>query len=67
MATVIVANEISFDAALKKWKRKCNEEGLMQEIRKREFYVSPAVKKREKRKAAQRKQMIAERKNRTYY
>ena len=43
-------NKIEF--ALRKLKKKAKDSGLMIELREREFYTKPSVKKREMRKRA---------------
>jgi|TARA_B100001093_G_C26787259_1_gene997236 small subunit ribosomal protein S21 len=48
-----------FDIALRKWKKACEKAGIIQEVRKREFYEKPTAKKKrlkaEGRKRAQKK------------
>ena len=41
-----------FDVALRKFKKACDRAGIVQEVRKREFYEKPAQKKRRKKKEA---------------
>lgn len=52
MATVYVRKGESIDAALKKFKKKVEKEGIMLEIKKREYYVAPSLKKRLKHERA---------------
>lgn len=40
------------DAALRTFKRRVNKDGILQEVRKREYYVKPGVKKRIKHENA---------------
>lgn len=55
--------EANLSAALKTFKRKVNRDGVLQECRKREFYLKPGLKRRlkhenamkEKRKAMKNK------------
>lgn len=42
----------NLEAALRTFKRKVNRDGVLQECRKREYYVKPGVKKRLKHEAA---------------
>ena len=35
-----------FDIALRKWKKQCEKAGIVQEIRKREFYEKPTSKRK---------------------
>ena len=41
-----------FDVALRKFKKQCERAGIVQEVRKREFYEKPAQAKQRKRKEA---------------
>lgn len=52
MAKVYIRNGESLDSALKKFKKKVEKEGIMLEIRKREYYVSPSVKRKLKHEKA---------------
>lgn len=44
----------SIDSALKRFKRSCAKSGVLAEVRKREFYDSPSVKRRKKSEAARK-------------
>lgn len=46
----VVADNL--EAAIKTFKRKVNREGILQECKKREFYVKPGIKRRLKHEAA---------------
>ena len=59
MSEIHVKENESLDAALKRFKRQCARSGVIQEVRKREHYESPSVKRRKKSEAA--------RKNKRYY
>jgi small subunit ribosomal protein S21 len=54
MATVIVREGESLESALKRFKRSCARDGVMSELRKREHYEKPSVKKK-KSEAARKK------------
>ena len=41
-----------FDVALRKFKKACDRAGIVQEVRKREFFEKPAQKRRRKKKEA---------------
>ena len=45
----------SIDSALKRFRSDCQRSGLMSEIRKREHYEKPSVKRKKKSKAARRR------------
>lgn len=55
MPSVKVKESDSFDSALKRFKRQCEREGILSEIRKREHYEKPSVKKKKKALAARKK------------
>ena len=46
MSSVIVKENESIDSALRRFKRNCAKAGIQQEIRKREHYEKPSVKKK---------------------
>lgn len=45
----------SVDEALRRFKRECERNGILKEIKRREFYVSPTVKRKLKAAEARRK------------
>ena len=45
----------SFEAALKKFKKMCEKAGVLSEVRKREAYEKPSVKKKKKAAAARKR------------
>lgn len=45
----------SLESALKRFKRSCAKSGVLSELRKREHYESPSVKRRKKSEAARAK------------
>ena len=53
----VVVQNGNVDAALRKFKKKVQEEGIIQEVRSRQEYVKPSEKRR-KAKAASRARMI---------
>ena len=44
-----------FDIALKRFKKQCEKAGILSEIRKREHYEKPSVKKKRKAIAARKR------------
>ena len=46
----------TIDKALRRFKKECQKTGILSELRKREYYEKPSVKKRRKMEAARRKQ-----------
>ena len=55
MAKVIKRKDESFDSLMKRFKKKVEADGIMRELRKREFYLSPAQKRRAKSAEAQKR------------
>ncbi|NCN27921.1 30S ribosomal protein S21 [bacterium] len=45
----------SFEAAVRRFKKQCEKAGILTEIRKREHYEKPSVKKKRKSIAAQKR------------
>ena len=56
MSEIHVKEGESIDSALKRFKRSCAKAGVIAEVRKREHYESPSVKRRKKSEAARKKQ-----------
>ena len=48
MSSIIVKENESLDSALRRFKRSCAKAGIQQEIRKREHYEKPSVKRKKK-------------------
>ncbi len=55
MSEVKIKDNESLDSALKRFKRSCAKSGVLSELRKREHYESPSVKRRKKSEAARQK------------
>ncbi len=55
MPSVNVRDMESFEAALKLFKKQCEREGILSEIKKREHYEKPSVKRKKKILAAKKK------------
>jgi small subunit ribosomal protein S21 len=54
MSEVRVKENESLDSALKRFKRNCAKSGVLAEVRKREHFESPSVKRRKKSEAARK-------------
>ena len=52
MSTVRVGENESLDSALRRFKRKCARDGILGDMKKKEFYESPSVKRKKKAEAA---------------
>jgi len=48
MAKVVPKPNESFDSMLRRFKKSVNNDGLIQELRRREYYLSPSQKRRAK-------------------
>jgi small subunit ribosomal protein S21 len=55
MPLIKVREDESLDNALKRFKRKCEKSGILTEIKKRQHYEKPSVKKKRKAIAARKK------------
>ncbi len=55
MALVKIRDNESIDDALRRFKRMCERDGIMQEIRRREYYESPSVRRKKKQAELKRK------------
>lgn len=55
MATVKVGENETLESAIKRFKRKCQKDGIIGDIRRKEAYYKPSVAKKMKREAARKK------------
>ena len=55
MHAIRVRENESIDEALRRFKRECEKNGLMSEMKKREHYESPSVRRKKKMAEAKRK------------
>ncbi len=55
MAEVKVKEGESLDSALRRFKRQCARSGILTELRKREHYEKPSVKRKKKSEAARKR------------
>ena len=61
MSEVHIKENETLDSALRRFKRSCAKAGVLSELRKREHYESPSVKRRKKSEAARKNR------NKRYY
>ena len=54
MSKIIVKEIEQLDDALRRFKRQVSRNGTLLEVRKREYYVKPGIKKKLKREAARK-------------
>jgi small subunit ribosomal protein S21 len=55
MPLIKVREDESLDNALKRFKRKCEKSGILTEIKKRQHYEKPSVRRKRKALAARKK------------
>jgi small subunit ribosomal protein S21 len=63
MPGVKVREGESFESALKRFKKQCEKAGILSEIRKREHYEKPSIRKKKKSLAAKKRMMKKMRRN----
>ncbi len=54
MAEVTAGDEESFDSLLKRFSRKVQQDGILAELRRREHYEKPSIKRKRKKAAKKR-------------
>ena len=55
MAEIKIKDNESLDSALRRFKRQCARSGVLTELRKREHYERPSVKRKKKSEAARKR------------
>jgi small subunit ribosomal protein S21 len=55
MPSVTVKGDESFESALRRFKKQCEKAGVLSELRKREHYEKPSVRRKKKAMAARKK------------
>ena len=55
MAEIKVKDGESLDSALRRFKRQCARSGILTELRQREHYEKPSVKRKKKSEAARKR------------
>ena len=55
MSEVRVKDNETLDSALRRWKKSCARSGVLAEVRKREHYEKPAVKRKKKSETARKR------------
>jgi len=59
VAEVKIGKNESLDSALRRFKRQCQRSGILAEIRKREHYDKPSVRRKKKSEAARKKRRFS--------
>ena len=55
MAEIRVKENETLDSALRRFKRQCQKSAILSEVRKREHYEKPSVKRKKKAEAARKR------------
>ncbi len=55
MSTIRVGENESIDSALRRFKRKCSRDGIIGDLRRKEHYEKPSVRKKKKAEAARKR------------
>lgn len=55
MSTVRVGENENVESALRRFKRKCSRDGIIGDLRKKEFYEKPSVRRKKKSEAARKR------------
>ena len=58
MTEVTVGDSESFESALRRFNKKVQQEGILAEARRREFYEKPSVLRKKKEAARRRKALL---------
>lgn len=66
MPAIVVKENESFESALRRFKKQCEKAGILSEIRKREHYEKPSIKRKKKALAARKRMMKKMRKQQRF-
>ena len=55
MAEIRLGKNETLETALKRFKKSCARDGIIAEVRKRDFYEKPSVKRKKKSEAARKR------------
>ena len=55
MSTIRVGENETLDSALRRFKRKCARDGIIGDLRKKEHYEKPSVRRKKKAEAARKR------------
>lgn len=58
LSEVKVGKNETLDSALRRFKRSCQKAGVLSEVRKREHYEKPSVKRKKKSEAARKRRFF---------
>jgi len=57
MPVVYIREEESFEGAMRRFKRKCEKSGILTELKKRQHFEKPCVKRKRKQAQARKKML----------
>ncbi len=55
MPAIIIRDGESFESALRRFKKQCEKTGILSEVKRREYYEKPSVKRKKKILAAKKR------------
>lgn len=55
MSTIKVGDNENLESALRRFKRKCSRDGIIGDLRRKEHYEKPSVRKKKKSEAARKR------------
>ena len=55
MSTIKLGENESLDSALRRFKRKCSRDGIIGDLRRKEHYEKPSVRRKKKAEAARKR------------
>ena len=55
MADVVVSDNESFDSLLKRFNKRVQQDGILREVRRREYFEKPSIKRKRKKASKRRK------------
>jgi small subunit ribosomal protein S21 len=61
VANVVVGENESFDSLLKRFNKRVQQDGILSEVRRREHYEKPSVRRKRKKATKKRKSVKASR------
>jgi small subunit ribosomal protein S21 len=67
MPGVTVNEHEPFEVALRRFKKQCEKAGIISEVRKRQFYEKPSLRKKKKQIAAKKRLQRLSRRSRDYF
>jgi len=55
VSTIYVKDNENLDSAIRRWKKKCANDGIIGDLRRKEHYEKPSVRKKKKIEAARKR------------